>query len=80
MSVTDARALHESNWTGTDESQRPLAKAEMRRVMAGLCLAMLLSALDQTIVVTALPTIGLELGDFVASPGSSRPISSPRRS
>jgi len=36
--------------------------------MAGLCLAMLLSALDQTIVVTALPTIGLELGDLKASP------------
>jgi EmrB/QacA subfamily drug resistance transporter len=50
------------------KANAPLAKAEMRRVMAGLCLAMLLSALDQTIVVTALPTIGLELGDFAASP------------
>ncbi|MGA8172927.1 MAG: MDR family MFS transporter [Methylocystis sp.] len=45
-----------------------LAKPELFRVMAGLCLAMLLSALDQTIVVTALPTIGVELGDLKASP------------
>jgi len=45
-----------------------LEKAELFRVMAGLCLAMLLSALDQTIVVTALPTIGVELGDLKASP------------
>ena len=37
--------------------------AELRQVMFGLGLAMLLSALDQTIVVTAMPTIGAELGD-----------------
>ena len=37
--------------------------AELRQVMVGLGLAMLLSALDQTIVVTAMPTIGAELGD-----------------
>jgi EmrB/QacA subfamily drug resistance transporter len=37
--------------------------AEMRQVMVGLGLAMLLSAMDQTIVVTALPTIGVDLGE-----------------
>jgi EmrB/QacA subfamily drug resistance transporter len=37
--------------------------AELRQVMVGLGLAMLLSALDQTIVVTAMPTIGADLGD-----------------
>jgi EmrB/QacA subfamily drug resistance transporter len=37
--------------------------AEIRQVMVGLGLAMLLSALDQTIVVTAMPTIGADLGD-----------------
>jgi len=37
--------------------------AEFRQVMVGLGLAMLLSALDQTIVVTAMPTIGADLGD-----------------
>jgi MFS family permease len=50
------------------KADAPLEKAELFRVMAGLCLAMLLSALDQTIVVTALPTIGVELGDLKASP------------
>jgi EmrB/QacA subfamily drug resistance transporter len=35
----------------------------MRQVMLGLGLAMLLSAMDQTIVVTALPTIGVDLGE-----------------
>jgi len=37
--------------------------AELRQVMFGLGLAMLLSALDQTIVVTAMPTIAVDLGD-----------------
>ncbi len=50
------------------QTDAPLSKAELIRVMAGLCLAMLLSALDQTIVATALPTIGVELGDFKDSP------------
>ena len=50
------------------KANAPLNKVELRRVMAGLCLAMLLSALDQTIVATALPTIGAELGDFADSP------------
>jgi EmrB/QacA subfamily drug resistance transporter len=44
------------------------SKAELRRVFAGLCLAMFLSALDQTIVAAALPTIGVELGDLGDSP------------
>jgi len=41
---------------------------DLRQVMLGLGLAMLLSALDQTIVATALPTIGAELGDFERLP------------
>ena len=41
-----------------------ITKPELRRILFGLCLAMLLSALDQTIVAPALPTIGAELGDF----------------
>lgn len=41
----------------------PQHPAEFRQVMVGLGLAMLLSALDQTIVVTAMPTIGADLGD-----------------
>lgn len=46
--------------TAKSETQKP---AELRQVMVGLGLAMLLSALDQTIVVTALPTIGVDLGE-----------------
>jgi MFS family permease len=42
---------------------QPPAAGDFRQVMVGLGLAMLLSALDQTIVVTAMPTIGVELGD-----------------
>ena len=41
-----------------------LARAEIRRIIFGLMMAMLLAALDQTIVATALPTIGRDLGDI----------------
>jgi hypothetical protein len=52
----------------------PLSAAEMRNIFYGLMLGMFLSALNQTIVVTALPTIGREFGDFENCPGSSLPI------
>jgi EmrB/QacA subfamily drug resistance transporter len=42
--------------------QRP-ATVTIRGIIAGLMLAMFLAALDQTIVATALPTIGREIGD-----------------
>jgi len=51
-----------------ETTEGPLSKTEIRQVMIGLCLAMLLSALDQTIVVTALPTIGAQFGDFERLP------------
>jgi EmrB/QacA subfamily drug resistance transporter len=51
-SVPDRAAAH-----------RPLSKADVRNVFYGLMLAMFLSALNQTIVATALPTIGRALGD-----------------
>src|SRR6059058_973834 len=41
-----------------------LSKADVRNIFYGLMLGMFLSALNQTIVVTALPTIGREFGDF----------------
>src|SRR5260221_12151202 len=41
-----------------------LAPSEIRVVIAGAMLAMFLSALDQTIVATALPPIASDLGDF----------------
>ena len=44
-------------------SEDRLAPHEIRRIVYGLMMAMLLAALDQTIVATALPTIGRDLGD-----------------
>ncbi len=41
-----------------------LDKAAVRQIILGILLAMLLAALDQTIVATALPTIGSELNDL----------------
>ena len=41
-----------------------LAPADIRRIMIGLMLGLLLSALDMTIVGPALPTIGHDLGNF----------------
>jgi EmrB/QacA subfamily drug resistance transporter len=41
----------------------PLSQADIRSIFGGILLAMFLAALDQTIVATALPTIGRELGD-----------------
>ncbi|MFC4175476.1 MDR family MFS transporter [Microvirga sp. GCM10011540] len=53
----------------TRETLRPgrgdtLSQAEIRTIILGVMLAMLLAALDQTIIATALPTIGRELGDL----------------
>jgi len=41
-----------------------LSHAEIRTIIIGVMLSMLLAALDQTIIATALPTIGRELGDL----------------
>jgi EmrB/QacA subfamily drug resistance transporter len=42
----------------------PLTTAEIRSILIGVLVAMLLAALDQTIIATALPTIGRELNDL----------------
>ena len=42
----------------------PLSKGDVRSIFYGLMLGMFLSALNQTIVATALPTIGRDFGDF----------------
>ena len=42
----------------------PLTRAEVRLVFYGLMLGGFLTAVNQTIVATALPTIGRDLGDF----------------
>ena len=42
----------------------PLDHATIRSIVIGIMLAMFLAALDQTIVATAMPTIGRELHDL----------------
>ena len=44
--------------------ERRLGKREVLTIISGLALAMFLSALNQTIVATALPTIGRAFNDF----------------
>ena len=45
-------------------TRRPLTHPEIRAIVLGIMLAMFLGALDQTIVATALPTIGRRFGDL----------------
>ena len=42
----------------------PVSHAEVRKIFFGLMLAAFLAALNQTIIATALPTIGRYFGDF----------------
>ncbi|SIQ84981.1 MDR family MFS transporter [Bosea sp. TND4EK4] len=46
----------------------PLTHADIRSILIGVMTAMFLAALDQTIVATAMPTIGRELGDVTHLP------------
>jgi len=46
------------------EPERKLGRSEVIAIIGGLALAMFLSALNQTIVATALPTIGRAFDDF----------------
>jgi EmrB/QacA subfamily drug resistance transporter len=49
---------------GEPANGRKLCKREVLTIISGLALAMFLSALNQTIVATALPTIGRAFDDF----------------
>src|SRR4051812_13640676 len=48
----------------TPPAHLPLSKAEIHKIFYGLMLGGFLSAVNQTIVASALPTIGRDLGDF----------------
>lgn len=48
-----------------------LSHGEIRTIVFGLMLAMFLAALNQTIVATALPTIGRDFRDFEMLPWMS---------
>src|SRR6478735_9825949 len=54
----------ESSQPAEGAPHAPLTSVDVRRIFYGLMLAMFLSALNQTIVATALPTIGRDFGDF----------------
>ncbi len=56
------------NVTPRVDAPARLSPDQIRSILIGLVAAMLLAALDQTIVATALPTIGLELGDAANLP------------
>ena len=50
--------------TAHDTFEAPLEPAAVHAIIAGIMLAMFLSALEQTIIAPALPTIGARLGDM----------------
>lgn len=57
--------------TQSEPASSALSPQEIRSIIIGVLVAMFLAALDQTIVATAMPTIGRVLGDFENLPGSS---------
>ncbi len=66
MTQTEARAVPRASEHSGDAPaafQAPLDHALVRPIIAGILLAMFLSALEQTIVAPALPTIGRVLAD-----------------
>src|SRR5712691_11333090 len=66
MRQTDGRADAQTTSRAADPANAetaPLDHAMIRPIIAGIMLAMFLSALEQTIVAPALPTIGSVLGD-----------------
>jgi EmrB/QacA subfamily drug resistance transporter len=62
--MTSLRRNPDNPPAAMSRSHAPLRKTDVRNIFYGLMLAMFLSALNQTIVATALPTIGHDFGDF----------------
>jgi EmrB/QacA subfamily drug resistance transporter len=59
-----AEALPQPPGSARPAAEQKLGKREVLTIISGLALAMFLSALNQTIVATALPTIGRAFDDF----------------
>ncbi len=66
--VANAAARTEAPEAGSATGGAPMSRTEIRRIVFALMMVMLLGALDQTIVATALPTIGRDLGDAAHLP------------
>src|SRR5579872_5111156 len=63
--IHDPTSLDGASAAGSAASGRaPLTRAEIRLVFYGLMLGGFLSAVNVSIIATALPTIGRDLGDF----------------
>ena len=60
--------MSEASTSPTSQTHQPvpaaLSHAEIMRVMSGVMICILLAALDQTVVIPALPAIGSELGAY----------------
>jgi EmrB/QacA subfamily drug resistance transporter len=63
MSQSNARMLPLAAAAEAEAAGRPVDHALVRQIIVGILLAMFLSALEQTIVAPALPTIGRVLAD-----------------
>ena len=61
--AAQASERHPAPTVGPASAAAPLDHATIRAIVAGIMLAMFLSALEQTIVAPALPAIGKSLGD-----------------
>ena len=59
-----AGSSHEDEANAPSVPPAPLDPSAVRSIIAGIMLAMFLSALEQTIIAPALPTIGVRLGDI----------------
>ncbi len=57
-------AAHHAATPAGKTEPRPLTHPEIRSIVIGIMLAMFLGALDQTIVATAMPTIGRHFGNL----------------
>src|SRR5262245_49044294 len=63
MKHSDEEPMARAHGEGVVAAHLPLDHAAIRGIVLGIMLAMFLSALEQTIVAPALPTIGRSLGD-----------------
>src|SRR5215471_3768444 len=66
--ILDAGNENAEPQPGPQPGRWVLSHGEIRTIVFGLMLAMFLAALNQTIVATALPTIGRDFRDFELLP------------